>query len=83
MASWVEESVYYIPHITKLYAGLLITSGIIFRGLYMPISKGISYSYLFPLRWILVGAVGLTIDLARFPGYFYGAITGLIRIGKK
>ena len=83
MASWVEESVYYIPHITKLYVGLLITSGIIFRGLYKPISKGISYSYLFPLRWILVGAVGLTIDLARFPGYFYGAITGLIRIGKK
>jgi glycosyltransferase involved in cell wall biosynthesis len=82
MANWVEESVYYIPHITKIYLSILFLSGIFFRGLYIPISRGISLTYLFPMRWMIVGLVGTIIDLAKFPGYFIGAISGIVRLGK-
>ena len=82
MANWVEESVYYIPHITKIYLSLLFLSGIFFRGLYIPISRGIALNYIFPIRWVVVGLVGTLIDLAKFPGYFIGAIFGLARLAK-
>jgi hypothetical protein len=40
IANWVEESIYYIPHITKAYIFLLIFMAFVFRGIYMPIRKG-------------------------------------------
>ena len=82
MANWVEESVYYIPHITKIFVGSIFMSGILFRGIYIPISRGISQHYIFPFHWMLVGLVGTIIDLAKFPGYFIGAVFGLFRLGK-
>jgi glycosyltransferase involved in cell wall biosynthesis len=82
MAFWVESSIYYVPHITKIYLGFLIFSGIAYRGIYIPLQKGISIQYLFPLYWIWVGMVGFIIDLARVPGYLIGALASILRIGK-
>ena len=82
MANWVEESIYYFPHITKIYLASLLLLGILYRGLYCPLTRGIHTSYLFPIRWLLVGIVGFIIDIAKMPGYFIGAILGLYRIIK-
>ena len=82
MANWVEESIYYFPHITKIYLASLLLLGILYRGLYCPLTRGIHTSYLFPIRWLLVGIVGFIIDIAKIPGYFIGAILGLYRIIK-
>ena len=82
MALWVESSIYYVPHITKIYLGFIIFSGIVYRGIYIPLQKGISIQYLFPLYWIWVGIVGFIIDLSRIPGYIIGALASILRIGK-
>ena len=82
MANWVEESIYYFPHITKIYLASLLLLGILYRGLYCPLTRGIHTSYLFPIRWLLVGIVGFIMDIAKIPGYFIGAILGLYRIIK-
>lgn len=82
MALWVESSIYYVPHITKIYLSFLIFSGIAYRGIYIPLQKGISTQYLFPLYWIWVGIVGFIIDLSRIPGYIIGALASILRIGK-
>ena len=82
MANWVEESIYYFPHITKIFLASLLLLGILYRGLYCPLTRGIHTSYLFPIRWLLVGIVGFIIDIAKMPGYFIGAILGLYRIIK-
>jgi GT2 family glycosyltransferase len=37
MALWVEDAILYIPHITKIYVGLLLGSVFIYRGLIKPI----------------------------------------------
>jgi hypothetical protein len=82
MALWVESSIFYVPHITKIYLGSLIFFGIAYRGIYNPLKNGISIQYLFPLYWIWVGMVGFIIDLARVPGYLIGALASILRIGK-
>ena len=80
MALWVEESIYYIPHITKSYILILVLSSLVFRGVYTPLSKGVEKDYLFPFRWFWVGTIGSILNIVKVPGYSLGAIMALKRI---
>ena len=77
IAGWVEESVWYIPHITKMYVSFALSCSIIYRGLYFPLNNGFSLSALLPFRWIKAGLLGLCLDIAKAPGFILGAILRL------
>jgi len=79
MADWIEESVFYIPHITKIYLSILILTALLFRGIYKPLTMGINKNYLFQVRWVWIGIIGIILDLAKIPGYFLGALIALKR----
>ena len=88
IAGWVETSVWFVPHITKLFVLSLFLLSMLYRGLYFPIKHGIRGAYLFPFNWIFVGLLGLYIDLVKSPGYVIGAILSTFikdetRISKK
>jgi len=74
LANWVEESVWYVPNITKIYVTLIFLASILYRGLYFPYRNGVLIEDLFPLRWLQVGFLGLLLDLAKAPGYLLGSI---------
>jgi len=74
VASWVEESVWYVPNITKIYVGGLILTSIIYRGWYFPLKHKVPLNELIPFRWILIGLLGLALDLAKAPGYLLGSV---------
>ena len=76
MALWVEDAILYIPHITKIYLGLLLGSVFIYRGLIKPIMNNTPREKLLPTNWFFIGIVGLAIDIAKIPGTIYGAIVG-------
>ena len=40
----------------------------------MPIKRETSHSFLFPFRWIVVGLIGVTLDIAKTPGYAFGSL---------
>lgn len=85
-AKWVEDAVWYIPHISKIYISFLFIVSVSFRGIIMPLKKKVQTSYLFPTNWIFVGILGLILDLTKAPGYIYGGMVLLIskiRIGRK
>ena len=46
----------------------------VYRGIYFPIKNNISLSFLFPMNWLLVGCVGLILDIVKAPGYLLGTI---------
>ena len=77
IAFWFVESSLYVPHITKIYISLLFAASILYRGLYFPKKNGISLAYLLPLRWIMVGCIGLILDIAKTPGYIIGSFMPL------
>ena len=74
IAGWVEESVWFVPHITKMFVSLVLFIALIYRGLYFPLTHGITKSYLFPYRFVLIGIIGIYNDLLKAPGYLIGAI---------
>ncbi len=78
-AGWVEDAIWYIPHITKIYVCTLALSSILFRGLLLPRKRGVGKDYLYPFRWIVVGLLGLILDVAKAPGFIFGALLGLLQ----
>jgi len=77
-AKWVEDAVWYFPHISKIYVSFLFIVSVSFRGIIMPLKKKVQTNYLFPINWIFVGILGLILDLTKAPGYIYGGMLLLI-----
>jgi glycosyltransferase involved in cell wall biosynthesis len=78
IAGWVEDSVWYFPHITKIYVFLALFSSIAYRGIYFPLKNGFAISDLLPFWWLRVGLLGLMLDIVKAPGYILGALLNLL-----
>ena len=78
-AGWVESTLLYIPHITKIYILLIIMISFFMRGIYFPLKRQISPQFLFPVNWIIVGCIGLILDLIKLPGYTFGALRSIAK----
>jgi len=72
------ESVFYIPHITKIYVSSLFLLSIVFRGIIRPLRRNVEWSFIFPFEWILIGLIGVTLDIVKAPGYLWGGIMGIV-----
>jgi glycosyltransferase involved in cell wall biosynthesis len=74
IAGWVEDSIWYVPHITKIYFALIFATALTYRGLYLPITHGIKLNFLFPFNFLVIGVLGILNDLVKAPGYLLGSI---------
>ncbi len=77
IANWVEDSVWFIPHITKIFVGSILFIALFYRGIYFPLTHGIMSKYLFPFNWILVGGLGILLDIVKAPGYLIGSVLSI------
>tara|TARA_Y100000590_G_scaffold441245_1_gene567649 strand:+ start:414 stop:1586 length:1173 start_codon:yes stop_codon:yes gene_type:complete len=71
---WLENSIFYIPHVTKIYLSILIIFSIFYRGVYLPLSRKVFTNFLFPFNWFFIGFYGLCLDIVKAPGYILGGI---------
>ena len=70
MAGWKEDSVVYLPHITKISFSIISLIYIIVRGLFFPLKKKVSILFLFPINFILVSIISIFIDMTKFFAFF-------------
>jgi hypothetical protein len=69
--------------INQIFISLLISIGFTFRAFIAPIRLGANLNDLFPMRWIIMGILGLINDLFKTPGYLLGASITIGRICKR
>jgi len=79
IAGWMEDAVFYVPHITKIYVSGVILASILYRGIILPLKRTVGIAYLLPFNWIKVSLLGLSLDLVKAPGYVVGSVIGLIK----
>ena len=79
MAFWVENAVLYIPHITKIYIGIVLGSVALYRGLIKPMKNKTSARELLPYKWFFVGILGLSMDIVKIPGTILGSVVGRVK----
>ena len=72
-----SKSPYFIPHITKIFTLLIFVSYFLLRGVLRPIKNGTKRSFLFPFNWLLIGGLGLLLDLVKAPGRILGLVHSL------
>lgn len=73
-ANWVESSILYIPHITKIYFFTLVFSLILYRGVIFPLKNGFTKNDLNAINAINAGVVGTMLDIVKVPGFLLGSI---------
>lgn len=67
-----DESHLFIPHLNTILWLTLASSYIALRCLILPLLRKESFSFLLPFNFIIVGLIGLVIDLSKIPGRIYG-----------
>jgi glycosyltransferase involved in cell wall biosynthesis len=72
------NSIFYIPHITKIYVTSLFLLSIVFRGIIRPLRRKVECSFIFPVNWIIIGLLGVTLDIVKAPGFIWGGILGIM-----
>ena len=77
VAGWSENSILFCSSLNENLLFMHYFIRILYRALYVPITKGIELSFLFPFRWIYVGLIGLLLDIAKVPGFLLGGIINL------
>jgi glycosyltransferase involved in cell wall biosynthesis len=79
VAKWDKTSLFFVPHITKIYITTLMFLSILLRGVVLPIKRGVKVSSLFPFKWLGIGLVGMVLDMSKAPGYLFGAFIIIYR----
>jgi len=67
-----KDSLFFIPHITKIYVALILISSYLYRGVALPLRLGVKRSFIFPKNWIILGFIGLSLDIVKIPGMLIG-----------
>lgn len=77
-AKWKEDSIWYVPNITKVFLALTAVLYVTYRGFFGPLRRKVEFRFLVPWGWLPVCFVGFCLDVAKVPGLLLGA-TILIR----
>lgn len=64
-ASWDETNFLYFPHVTKITIGVFLLIYIVFRGVVLPMRKGVSLREVLPCSWVLVAFISLVLDVTK------------------
>jgi len=73
-ANWIESSVLFIPHITKIYLFSLAFFLICYRGVIFPLRNGFSRNDLDLMSVVRDGFVGALLDAVKAPGFLLGSL---------
>ena len=71
LASWDEESNFYIPNITKISILIILIIYIFMRGIFLPRKKGVNLSFIFPINFIFICLLSALLDLTKALAFAY------------
>ncbi len=74
LASWDEESIFYIPNITKISILIILIIYIFMRGIFLPRKKGVSLGFIFPINFIFIFLLSVLLDLTKALAFAYSKL---------
>ena len=74
LASWDEESIFFIPYITKISILIILIIYIFMRGIFLPRKKGVSLGFIFPINFIFIFLLSVLLDLTKALAFAYSKL---------
>ena len=65
------ENEFFIPNITKISVLLIFLAYLFLRGIFLPIRKGVSLKFIFPLNFLLISLMSFSLDLTKTIAFGY------------
>ena len=75
LASWDEESIFFVPNITKISILIIFIIYIFMRGIFLPQKKGVNLAFIFPVNFILIAFLSGFLDLTKALAFAYSKLT--------
>jgi glycosyltransferase involved in cell wall biosynthesis len=75
LASWDEESIFYIPNITKISVLVILVLYIYLRGVMLPKKKGVNIKFIFPINFIFISIFSGLLDIIKAMAFIYSKFT--------
>jgi glycosyltransferase involved in cell wall biosynthesis len=74
LASWDEESIFFIPNVTNISILLIFGIYIFMRGILLPCKKGVSLRFIFPINFIFIALLSGFLDLTKALAFGYSKL---------
>lgn len=74
MASWDTESILFIPYVTRIILLLMFFSYILLRGVMLPKKKGVNFSFIFPINFIIISFLSALVDITKALAFGYSKL---------
>jgi glycosyltransferase involved in cell wall biosynthesis len=65
VASYQPDSIYFIPYITRASVLGVLVIYMVLRGIVIPRKKGVNFTFIFPINFILISLMSFLIDLTK------------------
>ena len=82
IANSLEDLINFFPHTMQFFLLSLIIMSLFIRGIFLPISRGVNLSFLFPVNFLYIMFYGLLIDISKTPGYLLGSFFQIFNFTK-
>ncbi|MDB9885292.1 glycosyltransferase [Gammaproteobacteria bacterium] len=70
LAAWDENSIFYIPNVTKISILSALLIYIFLRGIWLPFKKGDRLRFLIPFNFLFISALSFGLDLSKMAAFF-------------
>ena len=65
----------FVPHITKIYIGLVFLGALVYRGVLRPVALGVPLDNLLPVRFLFIAGICSILDATKFFAFIQAKIT--------
>ena len=69
-----DESSSFIPNLNTIAWSFLFGLYFFSRSILLPLRKGETFGFVLPFNWIVIGLIGLVMDIVKVPGRVYGLL---------
>ena len=78
-SQWEEDSIFYLPHITKIMIGIIIATYTVIRIICLPIYKGFNFKNLNLINWAQFIFINITIDSIKLAAFIVSSVSNLLK----
>ncbi len=79
-SQWEEDSIFYLPHITKTMIFIIVATYTTIRIIWLPLLKGLDFKSLNLINWVHFIFINITIDSTKLAAFIVSSFKNLLKL---
>ena len=78
-SNWKQDSIFYLPHITKIMIINIAAIYTVIRIIWLPLLKGLNFKSLNLINWANFIFINITIDTIKLSAFIVSSLSNLLK----